>query len=175
MAFGASTAQAVVVRDGIHPLHAVCPNVQASGSTVTGGCLVEDMAGTFDLVAGGYTFATDCYTTFDMRVEGDSDYWAVDNTTSCTMNSTPNGRQECRDSSGAARPWPSGPTSGTMNICLEYLPTGSEAWYDVNFAYTLGYSGQLEMMTQRNPITNWITGAQFVNQGTSEEIRITAS
>lgn len=173
---GASSAQAFVVRSGNAasgvPVGTVCPAVQISGNTVTGGCLIQAMQGPW-LLAQGSDIFTSCTAFFSFRIDGSATVvYAINQTASCA--GLP--RRECRDdSTGQKIPWP----NPQMSMCIEHGDGGPDNWATISWSFTLGASGQLIKMTQVAPTSpNWagIGNAEFTNGGTANnEVLITTN
>jgi len=172
MAFGASTASAleIVARDGI--TEQLCPAVQISGNTVTGGCLVEDMEGSYNIQTENWFYSTCGDSSMDLRIGPDARAVAVNQQVNCV----PLGRQACRDdSTGEVKPWTTGTWRTTLNWCLEQVSNGSDQVYPVNFQYTFSSpsGGYLYSITQTST-PNGIGGAHFTNTGSTFEVSIAA-
>lgn len=95
-----------------------CPPLVVSGNDVSGGCLVEDMTGWMTLVGAGY-----CPVTFDIRIEADTDFYAVDPVANCNYPWT--SRQACTDDANPTevRPWLGTRSPRGLYVCMEHNGT----------------------------------------------------
>jgi hypothetical protein len=171
---GASAAQAIVVRDA--DSGTVCSATQLSGNTVTGGCLIEDMSGTWQVAAyygGQYHITNNCTGSFDIRIDGFGNFYATDQALHCTGWSQ---HQACKDSvTGETIPWASGGQGANkqMPICYQW-GTMSGSNYLAGWAYAFGPNGELRSMSQTVNI-NGVANASFANTGADDEVYITAN
>jgi hypothetical protein len=172
MACTASAAQALTVYSGVNGFE--CPAVSASGATVTGGCPVEDMQGTFDLYSNGSPFASGT-ADFDLRVGPDAHFYAVDQ----IVSTTPYARVACDDASGARLPWPrvTSPIPGTqaVAVCLRAAASGpGSPGTTVTVPFTLAFNQYTNLisMTQADTPSFGLRNAFFENTGSTAEIFI---
>jgi hypothetical protein len=129
VAMTTTTAQASVFDADGDP----CPQVQVSGNTVTGGCLVENYEGTWEVNPGGYT-VTECPLTFDLRVSTDAFYYDFQTKVYAVnfLSGVCTGiqRRPCTDpATGATIPWSGAASFGApfflenhgiaLNMCVE--------------------------------------------------------
>lgn len=170
MAVSASAAQAFVVRD--QATYAPCSNVTMTGSSVTGGCLVENMYGTLN-IAYGQTTHYSCYASFDMHIQANGHHWIVNQYVNCNWSDSV---QACEDANGELKPWVTGPDPSKSPICLAPSdnPT-QETSAPIDWGFDIGPNGELWRMYQTNN-TNWVGvgNASFTN-GDDSSIVVTAS
>jgi hypothetical protein len=105
-----------------------CPEVSLAGGEVTGGCLVEDFQGSFDLYMSTQPlqyFVGHYVSTFDLVLDENGDGYAVNSTVSSTSSAPP--RQAC-----AGVPWAVNSHASTwfeleMDITLNVGPSGTNS------------------------------------------------
>ena len=98
----------------------LCPNVSLSGNTVSGGCLVDDVDGTWVMMNPHYNppvVDAGCTLSFDFRVDGvGTTLYAVNQSNSCGTI----GRVACTDNTtGQKIPWPG--TVGWVGVLVERI------------------------------------------------------
>ena len=162
MGVSAASAQAAVeVRDG--DTEQLCPDVEIDVRTVTGGCLVEGLEGPWEVWAGNMLIDV-CSSEFDMRVDGEGNFYAVNTFASCGALA----RKACVDEGSSERvPW-LGRLWGTpaMGMCIELSSGGSHIVAYMEFDLTLGPNGELLEMEQTNFSPAGAKNAVFTNPDT---------
>jgi hypothetical protein len=163
---GTSVAQAVVARDGT--TGQVCSAVVLSGNTVTGGCLIENIDGTF-LVAEGSQVTTSCYGSYDIRVNGDASvYYAVNQWFDCGYNINP-----CTDDiTGETIPWPG--QGASMPFCGQAGLWGPDDWAPITWAAVFGPDGE-PLERYQTSTAQGVGGAHFYNSGATNEVFYSAN
>jgi hypothetical protein len=99
----AASARTIEVRD--HATGQLCPPVVLSGTTVTGGCLIEDVIGNFSMYAPPSTFIATYGSSFDLRIGGNGGGFAVNPYVIRVAGPPAAERDVCRNASGVALPW----------------------------------------------------------------------
>lgn len=161
---GTTSAQALVARDG--NTGQVCPEVEVDINEVYGGCLVEGMDGTWDLETSTTLYST-CTGSWDLRVDGTADYWAVNQDLSCGIFQ----RDACHDAGSALIPWPA--THPSMPVCIENS-TGTDHWVSTSWAFTFGPNGEVLEQNQINTPEGFRDGS-FDNTGATNEVLVTVN
>jgi hypothetical protein len=174
MAAMATTAQAGVVNG---TTGAPCPAVSLSGNSVSGGCLVEDMDGTWELEADGVRYAI-CPLSFDFRSAYGGQMYAINQTGgSCSGFQ----RVPCTDNTtGEKIPWPGSaiwvPGVGAkekIDMCFEQPTNPSyHSWEEVTFTPQWAGDDYLDGFNQYGLSENgFIDFANFANTGSRTEVK----
>lgn len=165
-AMSATAAQASGVVDGT--TGTPCPAVSLSGNTVTGGCLVEDVAGEWTLMAGPTPVAT-CPLTFDFRVAGGGGLYVVNQDGGICSGFQ---RRPCLDDvTGETIPWRGIPVSipgvglkEKINMCFELVSGGPGSWENVTYTVDWDANDYFDGFTQYGSSqTAAIANAAFSN------------
>jgi hypothetical protein len=182
MAAMATTAQAAVYGPDGNP----CPQVQVSGSTITGGCHIENLEGSWKLLAnGGTSVVTECPLTFDLRVSTNGVVPTIYAVNQVGGTCSAFQRQPCTNpATGATIPWtlqvsnvglPYGPYYITLNMCFELTgnPGNNGQIERVAFNVSQDNDGYLTGLTSYGS-GHGLISAEFdnVDHGEGREMRI---
>lgn len=162
VAIGAGSAQAAYeVRD--YSTGEPCPELQVSGNTVTGGCLVEQISGPWEVWAGGWPVES-CSSAFGIRIDAVGNFYGVNTSASCSQL----WRKACQEeATGEQILWPgalSGPWGPpAMGMCVENGDGhGGHVQVYMEFELVLGENGELFQMLQTNE-AGGVKDAEFTN------------
>jgi hypothetical protein len=167
MGVGAASAQAKFT---VYDYYAgePCPELVVEGNDVSGGCLIEDMDGSFSINSFGVPVLS-YGASFDIRIDAVGKMYAV-NQEMENWGGYP--RRPC-ESKGEVLPWGGAAVPTTLELCIENPNNPGAYGKQVVPFYVggnMGTYGYFYDMTQTDSPQNGIANAFFDNEGDNLEI-----